>query len=233
MQSAIGYVRVSSEEQADSGLGLDAQRQRIRAYCELKDLHLATIFEDPGVSGGKPLATRPGGSRLLEKARATRPVVVIVARPDRLFRSVADAAQTIAAFDKKGIELVAVAEGFDMTNPYGRAMAQMASVFAELERAMIRERTRAAMRVKRDRRERISGHVPFGSDLRSDGLLVDNVPEQQVIAWIRKLRGQGKSLREIAALLNDRRIRPKRGKCWLHSSVIRILSRPAGRSGIE
>jgi site-specific DNA recombinase len=67
MRTAIGYVRVSSEEQADSGLGLDAQRQRIRAYCELKDLHLATIFEDPGVSGGKPLATRPGGSRLLEK----------------------------------------------------------------------------------------------------------------------------------------------------------------------
>jgi DNA invertase Pin-like site-specific DNA recombinase len=170
MRSALGYVRVSSEEQADSGLGLDAQRQRIRAYCELHDLELAAVFDDPGVSGGKPLATRPAGRRLLEKARTTRPVVVVVARLDRLFRSVADAAQTIADFDKKGIKLVAVAEGFDMTNPYGRAMAQMASVFAELERAMIRERTRAAMRVKRDRRERISGHLPFGSELGHDGL---------------------------------------------------------------
>jgi DNA invertase Pin-like site-specific DNA recombinase len=97
MQTAIGYVRVSSDEQAESGLGLHGQRQRIRAYCALKELHLATIFEDPGVSGGKPLATRPGGGQLLEKARSTRPVVVVVARLDRLFRSVADAAQTIAA----------------------------------------------------------------------------------------------------------------------------------------
>jgi DNA invertase Pin-like site-specific DNA recombinase len=150
MRTALGYVRVSSEEQADRGLSLDAQRQRVQAYCEMRGLRLATVFEDPGVSGGKPLASRPEGNRLLAEARRARPVVV-VARLDRMFRSVADAAQTIADFDRQGIELVSIAEGFDMTNPYGRAMAQMASVFAELERAMIRERTRAAMKVKRDR----------------------------------------------------------------------------------
>jgi DNA invertase Pin-like site-specific DNA recombinase len=213
-------------KQVQPELGKYTKSQAISALerCPAED----PVFDDPRVSGGKPLATRPAGGRLLDKARTTRPVVVVVARLDRLFRSVADAAQTIADFDKKGIKLVAVAEGFDMTNPYGRAMAQMASVFAELERAMTRERTRAVMRVKRDRRERISGHLPFGSDLGPGGLLVDNVPEQKVIAWIRKLRGQGKSLREIADLLNERRIRPKRAKCWLHSSVIRILSRPAG-----
>jgi len=79
-----------------------------------------------------------------------------VAKLDRLFRSVADAASIVADFDQKRIQLVAIAEGFDTTNPYGRAMAQMASVFAELERAMIRERTRNAMSVKRSRGERIS-----------------------------------------------------------------------------
>ena len=65
-------------------------------------------------------------------------------------------------FDKRGIQLVDIAENFDMTSPYGRAMAQMASVFAELERATIRERTRSAMNVKRSRGERISGHAPYG-----------------------------------------------------------------------
>src|SRR6185437_542026 len=109
-------------------------------------------------------------------------VVVIVAKLDRLFRSVADAASVIADFDKKGIELVAIAEGFDMTNPYGRAMAQMASVFAELERAMIRERTKSAMDVKRSRGERISGHAPFGWDFSPNGYLVANAREQTVIA---------------------------------------------------
>ena len=153
--------------------------------------------------------------------------IVVVARLDRLFRSVADAAQTIASFDKLGIELVAVSEGFDMTNPYGRTMAQMASVFAELERAMIRERTKAAMKVKRGRGERMSHHVPFGWDEGPNGVLVENPSEQKVIAWIWRLRKQGKSMREIADLLNERGIKPKRAERWLHSSVVRILARAA------
>jgi site-specific DNA recombinase len=184
----------------------------------------ATIFEDPAVSGGKPLASRPAGSRLLAEARRTKPVVV-VAKLDRLFRSVADAAQTITSFDRYDIELVAISEGFDMTNPYGRAMAQMASVFAELERAMIRERTRAAMKVKRGRKERISGHEPFGWDFGTGGKLVDNDSEQKTVALIRKLHLGGESLRGIAKKLNDRGIVPKRAKTWLHSSVLRIVKR--------
>src|SRR5262245_39264463 len=224
MRTAFGYIRVSTDEQADRGLGLEAQRQRIRAFCEMKGLHLTEIYEDPGLSGGKPLASRQAGSRLLADARRTRPIV-IVAKLDRLFRSVADAATTIADFDKKGIELIAISEGFDMTNPYGRAMAQMASVFAELERAMIRERTRAAMNVKRGRRERISRHAPFGWDFGQDGLLVENPEEQKTREWIKRLRGQKKSLRQIADMLNEHGIKPKRGRRWLHSSVIRVLAR--------
>src|SRR5271167_2896383 len=199
MRTAFGYVRVSTDEQAERGLGLEAQRQRIRAYCEMKALHLATIFEDPGLSGGKPLGSRSAGGRLLAEARRTHPVVV-VARLDRLFRSVADAAQTICEFDRYGIELVAIAEGFDMTNPYGRAMAQMASVFAELERAMIRERTKAAMNVKRGRNERMSHNVPYGWDEVPEGILVRNEKEQVAIVWMREWQREGKSLRQIAAL---------------------------------
>jgi DNA invertase Pin-like site-specific DNA recombinase len=226
MRNAVGYVRVSTDEQVERGLGLEAQRQRIQAYCEMKGLRLTNMFEDPGLSGGKPLGSRSAGGRLLAEARRTKPVVV-VARLDRLFRSVADAAQTIADFDRYGIELVAIAEGFDMTNPYGRAMAQMASVFAELERAMIRERTRAAMKVKRGRKERISGHAPFGWDFGPRGRLVENAQEQRTVAWIMKLHRRGESLRGIAKRLNDRGVEPKRASRWLHSSVLRIVKRTA------
>ncbi len=223
MKEAIGYVRVSSEEQADSGLGLEAQRQRIIAFCAMKGLRLAEVFEDAGVSGGKPLSTRPSGYRLLSAAR--RDKVVVVAKLDRLFRSVADAAGVIADFDKKGIELVAIAEGFDMTNPYGRAMAQMANVFAELERAMIRERTKSAMQVKRSRGERISGHAPFGWDFGPDGHLVENAREQQIIARLRRLRAEGLSYRGIATRLDRDGIRPKRGTQWIHTTIKGILAR--------
>ena len=150
-----------------------------------------------------------------------------MAKLDRLFRSVADAANVIDDFDKKGIQLVAISESFDMTSPYGRAMAQMASVFAELERAMIRERTRAAMKVKRGRRERISGHEPYGWRFTRAGRLVTNAKEQRVVRWILRLHKRGESLRGIAKRLNDRGIQPKRATCWLHSSVLRIVKRAA------
>ena len=226
MNDAISYIRVSSEEQADSGLGLEAQRQRIAAYCTMKGLHLAEVFEDPGISAGKPLASRPAGCRLLAAAKKDK-AVVVVAKLDRLFRSVADAASVIADFDKKGIQLVAVAENFDMTSPYGRAMAQMASVFAELERAMIRERTRSAMSVKRARGERISGHAPFGWDFGRDGRLVENAREQKIITRMRLLREEGLSYRGIAVRLDKEGILPKRGRRWIHTTVKSILMRNA------
>jgi site-specific DNA recombinase len=99
----------------------------------MKGVHLAEVFEDPGVSGGKPRASRPAGNKLLAAAKNSK-ALVIVSKLDRLFRSVADAANVIADFDKKGIQLVSIVESFDISSPYGRAMAQMASVFAELER---------------------------------------------------------------------------------------------------
>jgi DNA invertase Pin-like site-specific DNA recombinase len=102
MEDALSYIRVSSDEQADSGLGLEAQRQRIAAYCTMKSLRLAHVFEDPGVGDGKPLACRPAGSRLLAAAKKGK-AVVVVAKLDRLFRSVEGAANVIADFDKKGI----------------------------------------------------------------------------------------------------------------------------------
>jgi DNA invertase Pin-like site-specific DNA recombinase len=106
-------------------------------------------------------------------------------------------------------------------------MAQMASVFAELERAMIRERTRSAMSVKRSRGERISGHAPFGWDFGRGGRLVRNAREQKVIARVRQLRAQGLSYRGIAKRLDGERIRPKRGRRWVHTTVKSILMRNA------
>jgi DNA invertase Pin-like site-specific DNA recombinase len=226
MADALGFIRVSSDDQADSGLGLEDQRQRIAAYCHLKGLHLEEVFADPGISGGKPLANRPAGSQLLAAAHKGK-ALVIVAKLDRLFRSVADAASVIADFDKRGIRLVALAEGFDLRNPYGRAMAQMASVFAELERALIQERTRCAMDVKRSRGERISGHAPYGWDFGSGGLLLKNRREQRIIARMRQLRAKGWSYRGIATRLDREGIRPKRGRRWAHTTVKSILLRQA------
>ena len=107
-------------------------------------------------------------------------------------------------------------------------MAQMASVFAELERAMIRERTRSAMSIKRARGERISRYAPVGWDFGRGGRLVSNTREQKVIARVRQLRAQGLSYRGIARRLERNGIRPKRGRRWAHTTVKSVLKRHAG-----
>jgi hypothetical protein len=83
------------------------------------------------------------------------------------------------------------------------------------------------MKVKRGRKERISGHAPFGWDFGPRGRLVENTQEQKTVAWIMKLHRQGESLRGIAKRLNDRGVEPKRANLWLHSSVLRIVKRTA------
>ena len=83
------------------------------------------------------------------------------------------------------------------------------------------------MKVKRGRKERISGHAPFGWDFGSGGKLVENAKEQKAVAWILKLHQRSESLRAIAQKLNDRCIEPKRATRWLHSSVLRIVKRTA------
>jgi DNA invertase Pin-like site-specific DNA recombinase len=90
---------------------------------------------------------------------------------------------------------------------------------------MIRERTRAALDVKRGRHERISRHAPYGWDFGPDGMLVENPKQQRGLGRIKALHAEGKSLRDIADLLNREGVAPQRGGRWSHSSVVRILGR--------
>jgi DNA invertase Pin-like site-specific DNA recombinase len=219
-----GYVRVSSDEQAESGLGLAAQRQRIDAYCQMKGLRLAEVFEDPGVLGGKALGTRPGGARLLAEARRSKPVV-IVARLDRLFRSVADAAQTIVDFDRLGIELVHLGRlrhdqpVWPRDGPDDERVRRAGAGHDPRTHACRHEGQARATRTDQ-RTCAIRLGLPAGRQARR------NRKERKAIAWIQQLHADGTSLRKIAERLNERGIRPKRAEKWLHSSVLRIVSRP-------
>jgi site-specific DNA recombinase len=110
MRTAFGYVRVSTS----SGQAIEAQRRCLRDHCRKNSLHLAAVFEDAGVSGMTPLGNRPAGRRLLTAAAGC---VVIVTRLDRLFRSAADAAETIADFERMGIELISIVDNINTTHP--------------------------------------------------------------------------------------------------------------------
>ena len=227
---AIGYTRCSTNEQADSGLGLDAQSERIRAYCIMRGIGLADIITDAGVSGGKPLATREGGQRLLSDLKDKRADAVVMLKLDRMFRNAGDCLNTVERWEKSGVALHVVDLGgnaIDTTSAAGRFMLVVLAGAAEMERNLTRERTRSAMAVKRANGQRI-GSVPYGYDLSDDSAtLLPSDVEQAVIADIRAWRAARWTLERIADALTARAVPTKTGKSerWTHQAVARILGR--------
>ncbi len=227
---AIGYTRCSTNEQADSGLGLEAQAERVRAYCTLKGLRLVELITDAGVSGGKALATRDGGRALLEALKRKRADAVVMLKLDRMFRNAGDCLTTVEQWERQGISLHIADLGgnaIDTTSAAGRFMLVVLAGAAEMERNLTRERTRSAMAVKRANGKRI-GTVPYGYNLAPDGsTLLPNDVENAVIADILTMRSRGMKLAQIAEELTKRGMPTKTGRSnsWTHQAVARILAR--------
>ncbi len=229
---AIGYTRCSTQEQADSGLGLTAQTERIRAYCGMKGLVLLDIIADAGVSGGKPLADRDGGRELLKIIGKRQTDAVIMLKLDRMFRNAGDCLTTVERWEQAGVALHIVDLGnnaIDTTSAAGRFMLVVLAGAAEMERNLVRERTKAAMGVKRANGERI-GTLPFGFTLAADGVtLIPNDAEQETIGTIRTMRNEGWSFTKIAETLTAMGIPTKsgNGKKWNQATIRGILKRQA------
>lgn len=220
---AVGYVRVSTGDQTDSGLGLTAQEERIRAYCTAAGLNLVAVVRDEGVSGSVPLHQRPGG-QALERAITNGVGHVVALKLDRLFRDAEDALHQTRTWAERGIAMHLVdfgGQSIHSGNAIGRMLLTMLAAFAEFERATIAERTRQALAVKRSRGEAL-GQVPFG--YRRDGArLVPDEQEQAILQRIRDARAEGQSYHAIAAALNRAHIPAKGGGRWYAASVRRIL----------
>jgi len=143
----LGYVRVSTEEQSDSGAGLEAQRRAIEAECVRRGWQLLEVVEDAGFSA-KDLK-RPGiqeALRVLEEGDAK---ALVAAKLDRLSRSMIDFTALMATAQKQGWALVALDCAVDTTTPAGEAMANVLATFAQFERRLISQLTREALAVKK------------------------------------------------------------------------------------
>jgi site-specific DNA recombinase len=223
---AVGYVRVSSDEQADSGLSLEHQETRIRHYSASAGLELVGIIRDEAVSGGKSLASRKGGAALLAMLADGSACHVVALKLDRLFRDAADALNQTAAWDKEGVGLHLIDMGGQSINTrsaMGKMFFTVAAGFAEMERGLIRERTAAALRVKKARGEVVS-RPTIGFDA-VDGKLVPNAAEQALIERMIAMKSEGKSLHQIADALNAEGVATKRGGTWHASTVRNVLTR--------
>ena len=218
---AIGYIRVSTEKQADHGVSLEAQEAKIRAMAVVQGADLAEAIVDAGESA-KSL-NRPGMERLLSLVDAGAVDVVIIAKLDRLTRSVADLAELLKRFERRGVSLVSVADSLDTRSAAGRLVLNIMVSVSQWEREAIGERTRDAMSHKRAKGERI-GTVPFGFRMAEDGTLLEEDPaEQDVLGRIRQLKAAGRTMREIADELNRQGYTTRRGTAWRFQYVAAAL----------
>ena len=209
---AIGYVRVSTDRQAEQGVSLDAQTERIHAMAVVQSAKLLEVIVDGGESA-KDL-NRPGVQRLLAAVEAGQIKTVIVAKLDRLTRSVRDLCHLLELFDKRGVALISVAESLDTGSAAGRLVIKIMGAVSEWEREAIGERTREALRHKRRQRERV-GNIAYGYRLAADGAHVEESPDEQAaIAAIRELHRRRRTLREIPAELNRRSFLTSNGSPW-------------------
>lgn len=228
MADVAGYLRVSTGDQAQSGLGIEAQRQAIEAYCHMRSLGLAHVYQDNGISASKALGDRPAGKRLLAALRARRRPLdgVVALKLDRLFRNTVDALETIQQWDRTGQALHLVDMGgasLDTRSATGKLFLTVIAAMGEMERNLARERTKAAMAVKRSRGERISRHAPYGYRFNRAGLLVVDPAEQATLRQMRTLRESGLSFQRIAEALEGQGIRNRLGRPWTWKRVRAVL----------
>ena len=219
-KSVIGYIRVSTEKQAEHGVSLDAQAEKLRQYCVLYDLELVQIVVDEGASAKN--LDRPNLPGVLARLAAGEADAVLVTKLDRLTRSVRDLGDLLERSQREGWSIRSVGEQLDTASAAGRLVVNILGAVSQWEREAIGERTSAALQYKRSQGEYTGGYVPMGKRVEARKLVAD---EDQARAKDRALdlHANGLSLRKIAAALNTEGYRHPKGE-WTFGMVSRLVA---------
>jgi site-specific DNA recombinase len=221
MKTAIGYIRVSTEQQATEGVSLDAQRAKIEAWCTHNGYELAHVYVDAGISG-KSMDKRPGLQDALKSLK--KGMALVSYSLSRLARSTKDAISIGETVAKRKADMVSLSEQIDTTTAAGRMMFQMLAVLAEFERNLTAERTTSALQHKKATGQKYTNITPYGFEA-IEGRLVQVLAETEVVAEIQAARLSGNTLQSIADNLNGRGIPTKTGKQWAPATIHLLLKR--------
>ena len=224
----VAYLRVSTDRQAEEGLGLDIQRAGIRSWAKTNGHRISEWTADEGISGSNGVESRRGLLDALTAIEDRRASGLVVYRLDRLARQLTVQEGTLAQVWSMGAQVFSVDHGEiakdDPDDPMRTALRQMVGVFAQLERGMIGARLRAGRRLKAERGGFAYGSPPFGYRV-EEGELVPDGEETQAIKRIRELHAQRLSLRSISRQLHEEGISPKRAQQWSPETLRRIIAR--------
>ena len=232
-RSVIGYVRVSTQMQAQEGVSLDAQRRKIRAYCELYELDLVDICADEGASGAS--LQRPGLQRALSALQCGSATGIVISRLDRLTRSVRDLSELLTGVFSSA-DMISVSDNIDTRTPTGRLILHVLTSVAQWEREVGAARTSEGIRqVAETCGGWIWGQAPYGYEYgprdNEGRLMLQPVEaEQETIGRIRELVAQQVPQRKIAEMLTSEGRCPKDGGAWHQSQVAKVMQREGIKS---
>lgn len=225
----VGYVRVSTDRQADRGMGIRVQEQAVRHWAKANGHTIVAVHRDEGVSGSNGVEDREGLPAALEALAGSRADGLIVARLDRLARALTVQEAILGKVWSLGAEVVTADTGIvlrdDPDDPMRTAMRQMSGVFAQLDRGLIVKRLRDGRRVKVEGGGYGGGAPPLGRRADGGNLVVDKA-EQATVDRIRGLHAEGRSLREISLILTTEGHATKRGGRWQPETLRKIIARP-------
>lgn len=219
---AIAYYRVSTDQQAQSGLGIEAQRAACREWADDQGAEIVAEYTDEGVSGSVRPAEREGLGVALNAIDEVD--ALLVAKRDRVARDMVHAGMVERMVEKAGASLISVeGEGTQSDDPISSFFQKrMADLFAEYEALQASVRTKSAMAAKKAKGEYTGGKVPFGKRVADDGVhLEDDPQEQAILDTISELQDEGYTLQEIADELNRRGMERRNGNDWHKVAVSR------------
>jgi site-specific DNA recombinase len=218
VKRVVAYCRVSTDQQADSGLSIEAQREQLVSFTIASGLELVGLFIDAGISGAKDETERPGLREALAAITEGRADALVVSKRDRLARDMSLAGYFETTVGRAGGELIVLDE--QNVPAITRCVMRM---IAQVERELASQRTRLAMKVLRDQ-GRHCGSTPYGYTIVS-GKLEPKAGEIEVVHRVVELRAKKTTLADIAALLTSSNVPTRRGGKWSAEQIRSILER--------
>ncbi|WP_134685940.1 recombinase family protein [Brevibacillus migulae] len=220
MKRAALYIRVSTEEQAKDGFSIAAQREKLSWYASSQDWLIVDHYIDEGYSA-KDL-DRPALQRMLHDIRRQKIDIVLVYRLDRLTRSVLDLYQLLEEWERVQVSFRSCTEVYDTTTAIGRLFITLVAALAQWERENLAERVKLGMEQMALEEKRPGGPPPYGYRLHEGSLRI-NPQEAEVVRKIFSLHEIGKSLSDIAQVLNDQQLPSRTGARWSATTLSHML----------
>lgn len=222
MVRAAIYARVSTEDQAKEGFSLQAQKERLEAFCESQGWEIAGYYIDDGYSGRN--TKRPAYNRMMEERDKWD--IIVVMKMDRIHRNSKNFMIMMENLERWGKKFASMQESLDTSNAIGRFVVDIIQRIAQLESEQIGERTYMGMRQKAESGNGILGfEPPFGYRLENETLKPEP-HEAETVKQIFQWYLSGFAMEKIAMTLNEQREKTRKGNPWTIWSVSRILHNP-------